>query len=169
LAGLENLNVLIVDNNEQMRTIVGAVLIAAGVGNVEYASDGEAGRDRLRNRLSDIVYVDFEMPTMNRLEFIRSVRSIQSPIRTVPIIMLTSYADMEHIRAARDAGMTEYLRKPVTAAAILSRLNAVIMRPRDFVNTPTYVGPDRRRRQIVGYDGPVRRAKDTQGPSDGKV
>ena len=66
---------------------------------------------------------------MNGLDFIRAViRLVDSAVRYMPpLIMLTGHSDLKHINAARDLGVTEFLCKPVTAKAILTRLNAVIM------------------------------------------
>ncbi len=50
--------------------------------------------------------------------------------------------------------------KPVTARAVLDRINAVILRPRPFVRTGEYFGPDRRRRQDPEFKGPWRRKGD---------
>jgi two-component system chemotaxis response regulator CheY len=62
--------------------------------------------------------------------------------------------------AARDAGVTEFVVKPITAKAILDRIQAVIFGPRPFVKTDGYFGPDRRRANAAGYAGPFRRATD---------
>ena len=78
----------------------------------------------------------------------------------MPIIMLTGHSDRLRLDAARDRGVTEFLCKPVTARAILSRLEAVILQPRPFVNAAKYFGPDRRRIRQGVYDGPMRRMTD---------
>jgi DNA-binding response OmpR family regulator len=61
---------------------------------------------------------------------------------------------------ARDAGVTEFVAKPLTAKAVLERIQAVIYRPRPFVRTPNYFGPDRRRREDPGFNGPWLRSTD---------
>jgi DNA-binding response OmpR family regulator len=94
------------------------------------------------------------------MTFIRAVRALESSARYMPLIMLTGHADLKHLYEARDAGVTEFLCKPVTARAILNRLNAVIMEPRPFMMSETYFGPDRRRTQLETYSGPLRRVGD---------
>ena len=91
--GLEDLRILIVDDNAQMRTIVGTALSGAGIRQVYYAPDGQKGLETLNRWTPDIVFVDFEMPIMNGLEFLRLVRSPESKQRTVPVIMLTARDD----------------------------------------------------------------------------
>lgn len=162
MTGLKALNILVVDDNAQMRTIIGTVLLAAGVGKIWYAPTGRHGLERLHERDFDVVYVDHEMPEMDGLGFIRRVRRLDGDLRYMPIIMLTGHADVAHICAARDAGMTEFLTKPVTARDILHRLNAVIMHPRKFVLADGYRGPDRRRRGDARFTGPFRRSTDAR-------
>jgi DNA-binding response OmpR family regulator len=84
--------------------------------------------------------------------------STASPNPFVPIIMLTGYTSLERVRQARDAGINEFLAKPVSVKAILSRLTSVIEHPRSFVRTKMYFGPCRRRRANAEYQGPERRA-----------
>lgn len=161
--GLRALSILVVDDNEQMRTIIGTVLSAAGVGRLYYAADGRAGLDSLATYDIDVAYVDYEMPVMNGLDFIARARAQGGERRLTPIIMLTGHSDMVRLSAARDRGVNEFLAKPVTARNILLRLESVIMRPRPYIDAPDFFGPDRRRRQIPGYRGPLRRAADNEG------
>jgi two-component system chemotaxis response regulator CheY len=154
------LRILVIDDSHEMCAIVGTVLAGAGVGHLHYASNGKRGLEIIAEFPIDVAYVDQEMPVMNGLDFVATVRGEQSTERYMPIIMLTGHSDLRHINAARDAGVTEFLCKPVTAKAILSRLNAVIMEPRPFMTSPTYFGPDRRRVRVEGYGGPLRRSID---------
>lgn len=158
--GLGALRVLVIDDNAQMRTIIGTVLAGAGVRNLYYAQDGRDGLVSLANHLIDIVYVDLEMPVMNGLTFIKAARELEGAKGQVPIIMLTGHCDTPSVMRARDNGVSEFLGKPVTARSILSRLEAVIYRPRGFVITRFYRGPDRRRRALPDYAGPMRRNSD---------
>lgn len=160
MPGLSGLQILVIDDNAQMRTIIGAVLLAAGVRRICYAPNGKAGLEMLVRREIDVVFCDYEMPVMNGLAFIRAARKLGDAHRFVPIIMLTGHSDFHHILRARDAGMTEFLGKPVTARSILARLSAVILKPRPFVASADYFGPDRRRRRTEHYGGPFRRFSD---------
>jgi two-component system, chemotaxis family, chemotaxis protein CheY len=158
--GLAVLRLLVIDDNKQMRTIVGSVLLAAGARNIHYAPNGRIGLQVMEALEIDVVYVDYEMPVMNGLDFISAVRRLESADRFMPIIMLTGHSDRPRLDAARDRGVTEFLCKPVTAKAILSRLEAVILQPRPFVNASKYFGPDRRRMRQGVYNGPMRRMTD---------
>ena len=71
--------------------------------------------------------------------------------------MLTAYPERGRILAARDAGATEFLRKPIKVETVLGRLVEIIERPRPFIKCETYFGPDRRRK-VEAFDGEDRRA-----------
>ena len=160
VSGLGALDLLIIDDSAQMRTIVGTVLSAVGIRNLHHAPDGKEALRILSQRPVDLVYVDYEMPVMNGLDFISAVRALETKERYLPIIMLTGHSALDRLYMARDRGVTEFLRKPVTSSAILERLNTVILKPRGFVSTPRYFGPDRRRRSPDSYLGPMRRQSD---------
>ena len=157
---LAALRILVIDDNEQMRTIIGAVLGGAGIRQLFYAPDGRRGFEVVSQAGIDAVYVDQEMPVMNGLDFISAVRGLQSADRYMPIIMLTGHSDHCRLAGARDRGVTEFLCKPVTANTIVNRLNAIIMNPRPFVLANNYFGPNRRRRRQSDYRGELRRASD---------
>ena len=158
---LRSLNVLLVDDNQNMRAIAAAVLHSADIRNVHEAAEGATAFDLLRRHPIDLAIVDFNMFPLDGVEFTRLVRtSPDSPNPFLPIIMMTGHSERSRVYEARDAGVTEFIVKPLTAKAVLDRINAVIMRPRAFIKTDAYVGPCRRRRETPDYDGPFRRASD---------
>jgi DNA-binding response OmpR family regulator len=73
--------------------------------------------------------------------------------------MLTGYTSLEHVREARDAGINEFIAKPVSVKTMMSRLVSVIEHPRPYVRTGSYFGPCRRRRNTNEYQGPERRSE----------
>jgi len=75
----------------------------------------------------------------------------------VPIIMITGHTEKKRVLAARDAGITEILVKPISAKALYQRIVNVILNPRPFVRTKNYFGPDRRRSLNPNYVGGERR------------
>lgn len=92
------------------------------------------------------------------LHLVKWVRtSPDSPDNFLPIIMVTGHTEKARITEARDAGINEFMAKPVSAKALYRRLVSVIEHPRQFVRTKTYFGPDRRRK-VEPFEGPDRRA-----------
>jgi CheY-like chemotaxis protein len=146
-----------------MRSLLRALLNSVGVKDIAEAAHGHAAIDALRERKSDLVLSDMAMKPMDGIEFTRIVRNHEhSPNPFVPIIMISGHTEKHRVEAARDAGVTEFLAKPITAHNLFARIAEIIERPRAFVRCDTYFGPDRRRRQIDDYAGPWRRKEDFQ-------
>ena len=166
MASLKAVQVLLVDDNQHMRSITTAVLQSAGVRTVLEAGDGTAALEILRDQPIDLAIVDFNMMPLDGIEFTRLVRTSPDTANPyLPIIMMTGHSEKSRVYEARDAGVTEFVVKPITAKAILDRIQAVIMRPRAFVKNDSFFGPDRRRTNTVNYTGPMRRSDDVQ-PED---
>lgn len=146
MSGLGKLRILVIDDNAQMRSILGAVLSGLGVRDRHFAPDGARGLEAVRTVKPDIIFCDYEMPRVNGLDFLSALRALPEPWCFTPVIMLTGHSDMKRLTEARDRGATEFLTKPVSATTIARRLEAVILHPRDFVRTADFFGPCRRRR-----------------------
>ncbi|MEO6338556.1 MAG: response regulator [Caulobacteraceae bacterium] len=160
---LSSVRVLLVDDNQHMRAIVMAVLQGVGLTQVREARDGSDALESLRDWPADLAIVDFQMFPLDGVEFTRLVRnSPDSANAYLPIIMMTGHSERSRVMEARDAGVTEFVAKPVTAKAVLERINVVIYHPRPFVRSSSYFGPERRRRQDPFHAGPWRRATDDQ-------
>lgn len=148
LHSLSPARLLLVDDDHAMIGILKAVLRGLGLEDVVVARDGEEAYALFRRERIDVALVDFRMPGADGLEFVRRVRrAADSPDPSLPIVMLTAHADRALVLAARDAGVTEFCVKPVTAVELHRKLAAALDRPRDFVRAPGYAGPDRRRRE----------------------
>ncbi|HEX4302469.1 MAG TPA: response regulator [Rhizomicrobium sp.] len=155
----DRLKVLVVDDNQHMRKLVVAILQAFGVVQIFEAADGNRAWTTLREANPDVVILDWMMEGLSGIDVVKMVRtSPQTPNPFVPIIMLTGYTQIDHVRQARDAGVNEFLAKPVSVKAVMSRLVSVIEHPRPYVRTKAYFGPCRRRRGKEEYRGPERRA-----------
>ena len=106
----------------------------------------------------DIVVLDYNLGGMDGIDFLNMVRQADdSPEPFLPVIMLSAYTEPHRVRAARDAGVTEFCCKPVTAFEIYRKIVEVIERPRPFVRTEDYFGPNRRRHDDHAYRGEERR------------
>ena len=99
------------------------------------------------------------------IELVNRIRnSPDSPNKMVPIIMMTGYSAMPRVSEARDSGATEFLVKPFSANDLARRIAYVINKPRDFIETEDFFGPDRRRRVMENFDGTRKRAEDRSNP-----
>jgi DNA-binding response OmpR family regulator len=143
---IQEISVLVIDDNQHMRKIVRNLLTHIGVRKVYEASDGIAGLDSIRSLSPDIVVLDWELPLLNGAELVRIVRSPGVfPVADIPIIMLSSHGERWRVVEAVRIGVNEYLRKPVSAQALLDRLIAILARPRPVVQLGDYYGPEPRK------------------------
>jgi CheY-like chemotaxis protein len=152
------LRFLVVDDNAHMRRILRALVNSFGSREVYEAEDGAAGLEAFIHYLPDIVITDWVMPIFNGLEFTQMIRQPgANPNPFVPIIMLTGHSEKHRVVGARDAGITEFLAKPISATGLYQRILNLMAYPRPFIKTKSYFGPDRRRTVNPNYVGPERR------------
>jgi hypothetical protein len=76
-------------------------------------------------------------------------------------VLLTAQPERARVRAARDAGVNAILRKPLSTMALYEHITGALADPRPFIDAPAFRGPERRRGVLAGYDGPRRRAADS--------
>jgi CheY-like chemotaxis protein len=173
---LESLRVLIVEDKQHMRSLLRALLNALGVREIQEAANGAGALELLRHNRFELILSDMTMEVMDGLEFTRQVRALDRMMNpSVPIIMISGYTERHRVEAARDAGVSEFLVKPITLQHLQARINEILDRPRRFVNSDGYSGPDRRRKGGGRYNGPRRRQDDlddltveSSGPPKGK-
>jgi two-component system chemotaxis response regulator CheY len=158
---LEHISALILDDNAHMRGLVRVILTGFGVRRIEEAGDIAAAMNLIAAGDIDMAFVDMKLAGQSGLEFCRNVRnSPDSPNIYLPLIMITAYSERNRVLEAINAGVDEFLVKPVRAVDVANRVNAIIERRRPFVKSGGYFGPDRRRRDDPRYKGPMRRDGD---------
>jgi CheY-like chemotaxis protein len=162
---LEKLRILVVDDSPHMRDIMRRIVRIFGMRQFAEAADGTQAMKVLAAFGPDIVITNWEMSPMNGLEFVRRVRTHpDSANPLVPIIMVTGHAEMKRVIEARNAGINEFLTKPLSAKALHGRIVRIIEKPRVFVRCDGYFGPDRRM-QAMDYEGPERRLHAPPAPA----
>jgi two-component system chemotaxis response regulator CheY len=115
---------LVIDDDLTVCRILGTILDSLGY-EVEEAHDGLEGLERLSHReRPDVVLVDWNMPIMNGLEFVKAVRASDS-INDLPMIMVTTELEMPQLALAFDAGVDEYIMKPFQPIMIKEKLQMV--------------------------------------------
>lgn len=154
---LQSFKVLVADDDRNMRTILRSTLEAYGFHDIVTVGNGvQACKEFLVYR-ADLVITDWLMSPLSGIELVRSIRTApDSPDPYVPIIMLTGYSDSQRVIEARDAGVTSFLAKPITAGLLFARVIEIIESRRPFVAIEEFFGPDRRRRD-AGFAGEERR------------
>ena len=99
-------------------------------------------------------------PDFDGVDLVRRLRRSSLSARKIPVIMVTSEATVESIKAARDSGVHEFLRKPYTAKDLFRRVENVCLNPRLWIDAQMYVGPDRRRFNSGEFAGSRKRRAD---------
>ncbi len=114
-------NALVIDDSRAMRLLIGDTLRNIGYA-VDEAEDGSAAIFRLDDGVRrDIALVDWNMPVMNGLEFIRVVRS-DARFSNMRLLVITSETEAGQVVNALAAGADEYLMKPFTRETLISKL-----------------------------------------------
>ena len=160
---LSKLRILVVDDNRHMRAIVRTMLRGYGINRVYEAQNAEMALEVLKTKSADLVITDYALSGIDGLELTQLLRqSKDSPNPFVPIVMLSSHTERKRIVAARETGVTEFLCKPMSARDLYYRIIECVARPRPFVRTKGFFGPDRRRTHANTYKGPERRRQDVE-------
>ena len=116
--------ILITDDSESIRELVGFTLESAGYHVIKGADGAEAQR-LLDGREVDLVITDLNMPNVDGIQFIRSVRATEQ-YGTVPIIMLTTESARSSMEEAVAAGVTAWVVKPFEAEGLLATVKKVL-------------------------------------------
>jgi CheY-like chemotaxis protein len=162
LARSHGVEILVVDDHESMRTILGVLLRAFGFTRIRVAEDGEEALRMIADYPADIIVTDLKMPVLDGISFVRRLRSLPGAEAMTPVVMVTGHATPARVVAARDAGVNEFIVKPVNGRMLAERLRRIIEEPRAFVRCATYIGPCRRRKTPIDYAGPFRREADSK-------
>jgi len=115
---------LVVDDFSTMRRIVRNLLKELGYSNVDEAEDGAMALSKLKNEQFDFVISDWNMPVMNGLDMLKSIRA-DAALAKLPVLMVTAEAKKENIIAAAQAGANGYVVKPFTAATLDEKLGKI--------------------------------------------
>ena len=118
------LKFLVVDDFSTMRRIVRNLLKELGFHNVEEAEDGAIALGRLKQGGIDFIVTDWNMPNMDGLTLLQSVRA-DPALKHLPVLMITVEAKKENIIAAAQAGASGYIVKPFTGATLSEKLNKI--------------------------------------------
>lgn len=158
---LSSVRILLIDDMRPMLTLTKSVLSIFGFKDVFMATNGEEGFEMVMEHDPDLIITDWMMEPMNGLEFTERVRrDPMTPNPYVPIIMMTGFSSRLRVEQARDAGVTEFLMKPFSSRDLYNRIHLIIEKPRQFVDSGEFFGPDRRRRRNAEQGGPRRRGDD---------
>ena len=141
--------VLVADSSPHMASLVTVMLRSLGRKDIREAYDASRALLEVRRRAFDVIIIDDALDGMDGVAFTRKLRAMTDcQNRLAPVIMMSAAPDAKRIADARDAGVTEFLRKPFAANHLQTRLTSIETNPRGFIEAAEYTGPDRRRKVV---------------------
>lgn len=152
--------VVIADPNLASARLLVDIMKSLGAREVVTETDEVRVMDAIREVEPGLVFTERSGPHLDGESLTRNLRRSNLAARRVPVVMVTAEATASTIKAARDSGVHEFLRKPFTSADLFRRVENVALKPRDWVEGVSYVGPDRRRFNSGEYTGPQKRKVD---------
>ncbi len=142
---LNDLTALIIQDDERALGPLMHMVRDFGVRSVVTADDCDEGITVVRDKPVDMIISDFGTGPLNGLEFARRLRrGEEGSHRAIPIIMLAAPEEQAMAHQVSEIGINEFLCKPVSPSSLYSRMLAIATKPREFVDTEAYTGPERR-------------------------
>jgi CheY-like chemotaxis protein len=160
---LRDLLILVADPSPYVCMLVHSMLRGFGANKILEVRHSFGVLQTLSGHKIDVLICDGALPPQGGFSLTRTIRRNQTnENRTMPILIMTSDTREATIKTGRDAGANMVVAKPLSPASLYDRLAWVAFNPRQFIDTETYFGPDRRFK-IEGYpNGVGRRKGDTE-------
>jgi PAS domain S-box-containing protein len=122
----EPLAVLLAEDNATNQMVFIKLMQSMNVA-ITIAANGREALELARDRLFDVVFMDMRMPEMDGLEATRAIRALGGPWTHIPIVALTANAFADDVRACREAGMDDFLAKPVRKKTLIATLAQLLV------------------------------------------
>jgi CheY-like chemotaxis protein len=152
---------LLVESDRHSLALLAELLRRFGLETQIAVETGAEARAYIERAAVDLCFCEWSLTDMEGAEFVRWMRrSAPGPARFIPIIVLTGYSQMDAVVAARDAGASFVIKKPLSPQIIYDRLAWAAQSTRKFIESDSYVGPDRRFKQLGPPDGLGKRSTD---------
>lgn len=158
---LSGVSVLIADHDRFSVKLVAQMLRGFGLETAHISDSGADAVAQLERSRFDLLILESVLPDMHSDAIIRGLRRNESnPNRFVPILVLTGYANLKNVTAARDSGAHSLIKKPVSPQTLFDHISWIGRSQRPFIEVGDYVGPDRRHRNLGPPPGGGRRKGD---------
>jgi len=142
---LKGLMFVVADPNPYFSRIVVGLLRSFGANNIAEVRNSFDAIRTLNGQKVDILLCDEKLPPHGGLQVAHAIRKKKdNDNRTVPILIMAGDTRESIVKIARDAGANMVIAKPLSPASLYDRLTWIAFNPRQFIDTATYFGPDRR-------------------------
>jgi len=156
---LRELVFLVADANSYFCMIIHSMLRSFGADKVIEVRDSLGVIQALTGQKIDVMLCDSKLPPNGGLKLTHAIRrNVKNENRTMPIMIMTGDTRTTTVRNARDVGANMVIAKPISPSSLYDRLAWIAFNPRQFVDTATYFGPDRRFK-IEGYPNGIGRRR----------
>ena len=112
--------ILIVDDEQEVRSVIRSRLQASGYTTIE-AADGRQGVELVKTRKPDLVLMDIRMPVMDGYAALHIIKADETT-RNIPVVMLTAVVNELHEKATKGIGADGYVTKPFTPEKLLDAI-----------------------------------------------
>ena len=119
-----DIKILVVDDMSTMRRIIRTILNQLGYTNIEEAENGKQALAKLKNEKFDFVITDWNMPEMDGLTLVKTIRS-DPELKHLPVLMVTAEAKKENVLEALKAGVNNYIVKPFTPEILKEKMEKI--------------------------------------------
>jgi len=117
------MKIMLVDDSRTIRNIQKKILIEIGYTDIQEAGDGVEALNLYKESKPDLMLVDWNMPNMNGLTLIQTIRQMD---KAIPLIMCTTEAEKSRVLEAVKAGVNNYVVKPFTAETLSEKINQTL-------------------------------------------
>ena len=162
---LERAVTLLLDDNPEGISILVQIVTAFGIKTLHRCTSIEAAQEVAGQYELDLIVANANMRDSSGYDFVSWLRRVNlEPNSFTPAIILTGHTQVSNVRKARDCGANFIVAKPVSPSVLLERILWVARESRPFVACDTYVGPDRRYRDVGPPEGVEGRRREDKLP-----
>lgn len=119
--------IMIADDMQMMRRLLKSTLIKAGFIDISEAINGEDLLQQLEDSAFDLIICDWDMPRMSGIDALHRIRKSDEH-KDTPFVMVTAVADAGQVRQAIEAGISDYIIKPIKPEQFLEKIKSVLLK-----------------------------------------
>ena len=122
----KDINILVVEDNQKIRTLLCNILNNVGYKNLTEAENGKEAFEKLQKTRFDLVLTDWMMPEMSGLELLKAIRNGNNDFKKVPVLMITASDSSEDVVEAAAAKVNGYIIKPFSVKTVVAKIEEVL-------------------------------------------
>lgn len=117
--------IIVADDMQMMRRLLKAALVKAGMYDITEAINGEELLAKLEEAPCDIIICDWDMPKLSGIDALRRIRNSDDH-KHIPFVMVTAVAEAAHVKQAIEAGINDYIIKPIQPDVFVNKIRKIL-------------------------------------------